>query len=204
MNGEAVHSEKGTWFERLVLSPIFCSTDDGTVISSPEEMIHESAQRAFKISTALGLLPGPVGMASILPEVAALTKLQINLIYRIARYHRKQEKVNKELILLIFGNAFGIAAGEALAHRLGSRLIIRSMNARITRSIARRIGSEIIERAAEKAMGRWIPVILAPLFGYFSRSMTQKIGREADKLFSGEIELEGLRTPSPSSTSGLT
>lgn len=188
MNGQ-VTEERLTWFEKII-SSLLSSSDDGSPVTYPEEMIHKAAQRAFKISTALGLVPGPIGMVTILPEVAALAKLQINLVYRIARYHHKQKTVNREIILLIFGNVMGVGVGEMLARRVGTKLIVKSVNASVIRGVAKRIGSQIIDRAAERAVGRWLPMLLAPLFGYFSRSMTKKIGREADRLFSGQIELE--------------
>lgn len=189
MNSHAI--ERVGWFERLMGS-FFSYTDDGHTVSDPEKMINEAAQRAFKISTALGLIPGPVAIVTILPEIVALTKLQMNLIRRIARYHRKQEKVTRELILLIFGNVVGIAAGEAVIKRVGTRLIIRSVHTTVMRGLAKKIGSRIIDRAAQRAVARWLPMIVAPLFGYFSRTMTEKIGREADRIFSGEIEIEAI------------
>ncbi len=189
MSGYAV--EKAGWFEKLTAN-FFSYADDGRGVSDPEEMIDEAAQRAFKISTALGLIPGPVGIATIFPEIVALTKLQLNLIGRIARYHNKQEKVTRELILLIFGNVVGIAVGEAVIKRAGTTLVIKSVQTRVMRALARQVGSRIIDRAAQKAIARWIPMVLAPVFGYFSRSMTEKIGREAERIFAGEIEIEAV------------
>jgi hypothetical protein len=147
-------------------------------------MIDEAAQKAFKISTALGLLPGPIGFISILPEVVALTKLQINLIYRIARHYDRAEMVDKEIVLLILANVLGVAGGETLIRRAGTTLVIRSANTRIVRGFARRIGTHVIDAAAEKMIGRWIPLATAPLFGYLSKSLTRKIGLEANRILS--------------------
>jgi uncharacterized protein (DUF697 family) len=181
--------EDKNWLEK-VLSSLLSYKEDGEAFESTEGMIDDAARRAFKISTALGLVPGPLGMATILPEVAALTRLQINLIYRIGKHYGKQEKVNKELVLLILGNAMGIAAGEALLRKAGTTLVVRSVNTGIIRALARKIGARMVDSALEKAVARWIPMVSAPLFGYFSRSLTKKIGREAVRLFSHEVEIE--------------
>lgn len=186
---EGAPQERQNWIEKTIDS-LLSHKQDGEPTGTPEEMIDEAGQKAFKISTALGLIPGPLGMAAILPEIAALTRLQINLIHRIAGHHRKQEKVSRELILLILGNALGVAAGESLVRRVGSALVIKSVNTRVIRGIARTVGTRIIDTAAEKATGRWIPMITAPLFGYLSRSLTRKIGREANRLFSQEMVQE--------------
>jgi len=135
-------------------------------------------------------VPGPIGMATILPEVIALTRLQVNLIYRIAKHHGKQERVNKELVLLILGNAMGIAAGEVLLRRAGTNLVVKSVSSGVIKGLSRRIGARIVDRAVERAIARWIPMVTAPLFGYFSRSLTRRIGKEAERIFSLRIEVE--------------
>ncbi len=186
--------ERQNWIEKTIYS-LLSYKQDGEPTGTPEEMIDEAGQKAFKISTALGLIPGPLGMAVILPEVAALTRLQINLIHRIAGHHRKQEHVSRELVLLILGNALGVAVGESLVRRVGSALVVRSVNTRIVRGITRKIGTLIIDTAAEKAVDRWIPTITAPLFGYLSRSLTRRIGWEANRLFSQELLQEMAPVP---------
>jgi hypothetical protein len=183
--------QKG-WLEDMVFSLLCHKEEDKEAFGSTEEMIDDAGRRAFRISTALGLVPGPLGMAAILPEVAVLIKLQINLIYRIGKYYGKGEKINKELILLVLGNAMGVSVGEIALRRAGEAVVVRSVNARITRELARKIGTKIIDRAAEKAVARWIPMAAAPLFGYFSRSLTRRIGKEARRLFSQEVETETL------------
>ncbi len=195
-NATVTLEDERNWLERVLSSLLSYKEEEGT-FGSTEEMIDEAARRAFRISTALGLIPGPLGMATILPEIAALTKLQINLIYRIAKYHGQEEKFNKELVLLILGNATGVAVGEIVLRRVGTALVVRSVNARVTRAVARKIGARIINRAAERAVARWIPMAAAPLFGYFSRSLTKRIGREARRLFSQEIETEAAEGTAP-------
>ena len=178
------------WFEKTI-SSLLSSKDGAEQLGTPEEMIDEAGQKAFKISTALGLIPGPIGVLGILPEVAALTRLQINLIYRIARHYDRAEIVNKEIVLLIFANVMGVAGGEALIRRVGTAFVVRSANTRVVRGLARRIGTHVIDAAAAKATGRWIPLATAPLFGYFSRSLTRKIGREAKRLLSAREPITG-------------
>jgi hypothetical protein len=176
-------AERQNWLEKI-LSNLLSYKDGEERDGTPDEMIEEAGRKAFKISTALGLIPGPIGFVSILPEVVALTKLQINLIYRIARHYDRAEEVDKEIVLLILANVLGVAGGEALIRKAGSALVMRSANTRVVKALARKVGTHIIDTAAEKAIGRWIPFLTAPLFGYFSRSLTRKIGVEAKRLLS--------------------
>ena len=180
---DGTSGERQGWIEKIA-STLLSYKEGAEPVGAPEEMIAEASRKAFRISTALGLIPGPLGVAAILPEVAVLTRLQINLIYRIAKYHGKDEAVDSTIVLLILGNVLGVAGGEVLVRRVGSTLVKRSANSRIVRSLARRIGTRIVDSAAEKATGRWIPMLTAPLLGYLSRSLTLKIGKEAERILS--------------------
>ncbi len=185
----AVNMAEQNWL-RKTIDNVLSRKYDGEMSGTPDEMIDEAAKKAFRVSTALGLIPGPIGMATIIPEVAALAGIHIGLIRRIAGYHHKQEKLSTELVLLILGNVMGVAAGEALVRKMGAALVVRSVNTGVIRGISRAVGSRIVESVAERAAGRWIPAVTAPVFGYMSRSLTRKIGREANKLFALEIIAE--------------
>jgi hypothetical protein len=191
----AIVDNESTWLEKTLRSFLSHRDEDDEVNSSdlrtPQEMTESAAARAFRVSTALGLIPGPIGMIAILPEVVTITKIQVNLIRRIARYHEKSEKVSPEMVLLILGNVFGVAAGEALTRKAGTALVVRSVNSRIIRQIARRVGNRMVDTVAEKAICRWIPMVSAPLFGYLSKSLTRRIGKEANRLLTRDVEIEG-------------
>ncbi len=184
-------AERQNWLEKI-LSSLLSHRNEADSLGTPDEMIDEAASKAFKISTALGLIPGPAGLMTVLPEVIALTRLQISLIYRIARHYGRTKMVDKEIVLLILANVMGVAGGEVLVRRAGERLVIKTANTRVVKALARRIGTHVIDTAAEKAVGRWIPLAIAPLFGYLSRSLTRKIGMEAVRLLSSQaLSIEG-------------
>ena len=109
------------WIEK-VASTLLSYRESAEPVGAPNEMISDAAHKAFKVSTALGLIPGPLGVAAILPEVAVLTRLQINLIYRIAKYHGRDESADSTIVLLILANVLGVAGGEVLIRRAGSTL----------------------------------------------------------------------------------
>lgn len=138
---------------------------------------------------AAALPPGPIGWATILPELIAVTKIQMNLIYSIAAHHGKQGKLNSTLIVLIFANEAGLTVGRQLVKKAGTKVIVRALGSKAIRPIAQKIAARIGARITQRVVGRWIPFVLAPLFGAFSKSMTTKIGREADKLLGQDIEL---------------
>jgi hypothetical protein len=170
------------WFLDILarLSP---NAENIEVQGTPEDMMHGAAKAAFRISTASGAVPGAFGLAAIVPEVAAISRLQILLVHRIAAYYRQPEIVNQQFILLIFANVLGVTAGESFVKKAGATLVLKVMTSDFAKRLAQKVGIELIIKAAEKSVLRWIPVVTAPVFGFFSRSMTLKIGREADLFF---------------------
>ena len=188
--------KSGHWFFDLLMK--FAPKPEEVVVTgTPEEMIKEAAQKAFWVSTTLSAVPGPFGMATILPEIGAVTKLQIDLVYKIAKYYKNLETINQSIVLLIFANALGLTIGNQLVRRVGVRLIIKALSAPVSEKVAQKIGLRIAAKITQRMAGRWLVVIAAPIFGLFSKKMTQKIGKEAKELFAGTtIEIEAtIRCP---------
>lgn len=176
------------WFVKLLMD-FAPDIEKIEVTGTSEEMTKTASWKAFSISTAAAIPPGPFGLVTILPEIVAVTKIQMNLIYRIAKYHQQVGKVNRTLVLLIFGNALGFAVGSEFLKKVGSRLLVESAGTQGVRNIALRIGKQITRRILPKTVARWVPIVLAPIFGAFSKSLTTKIGQEADKIFCKDIAI---------------
>lgn len=183
----------GSWFEGLfaeVWHTLAPKPQEIEIEGTPEEMTRKAARSAFLLSTGAGIPTGPIGLATIIPELIGLTKIQINLIYKIAKFYNQDAKVSATLILFILGNALGVVLKHALAEKMGTRIIGRSLSIGGTKMLAQKIGERISTKILRRAAGRWIPFVLAPVFGYFSYSMTKKVGREAENLWATVIEIE--------------
>lgn len=179
----------GHWFFDLItmFSP---DPDRIKVTGTPEEMITQAGREAFAVSSAAGLVPGPLGLAAIVPELVSVTKIQLNLVHRIASHYGSDTKMDKTILLLIFGEALGLAVGKTLVRQAGTRLIVRALETQVVRAVARKIGSRVVAGAIQRSAVRWIPLVAAPVLGAFSRSMTVKIGRQADNLFSQGVVID--------------
>jgi uncharacterized protein (DUF697 family) len=191
MNSESAGKDllHGHWFLDLLMK--FAPKPEEVVVTgTPEEMIRESAKKAFWVSTTLSAVPGPFGLATILPEIGAVTQVQLSLVYKIAKYYQRLETINRSIVLLIFANALGLTIGNQLVRRVGMRLVIKALSAPVSERMAQMIGVRIAAGITKRIAGRWLIVIAAPVFGLFSKQMTKKIGAEAMALFAEAIELE--------------
>ncbi len=183
----------GSWFERIlenVLNTLGPNPDEIKVDGTSQKMIRKASRAAFLISTGAGIPTGPMGLATIVPEVVALIKLQMDLIFKVAKFHQQEAKVNKTIILTVLGVAMGVVLKHALINKVGTRLIVKSLSAEGAKRITREIGEKFATGLLKRGLGRWIPLMLAPVFGYLSLSMTRKVGREAESLFSHELEVD--------------
>lgn len=175
------------WFGDLLMK--FMPTDMDIEGKAPEEMVKSASWKAFAISTAAAIPPGFIGYVTILPEIIAVTKVQINLIYSIAKYYRKAATMNATITTLIFANETGIAIGQDVVKKVGPKLVVRALGTKALRPITQRIAARIGARVTQRLVARWIPFLLAPVFGAFSKSMTTTIGKYAIKLFQNDIEI---------------
>lgn len=175
------------WFGKLLLDKQ--ETKNEKFGFNPEEMIKNASNKAFAISSAAALVPGPAGWITILPELLAITKIQISLIADIADYYGMAPKVNSSTIILVFANELGLSV-RGLAKKTGEKVIITVLSQKAVLAVSKRIGLKIGGKVTQRVLGRIVPFILAPIFGKFSKTMTERIGKEAIDLFSTGIEME--------------
>ena len=179
----------GHWFLELIT--LFSPDPERTAVTgTPEKMISQAGREAFAVSSAAGLVPGPLGLAVIVPELISVARIQLHLVHRIARYYGLNSRLNRSILLLIFAEALGLTVGKSLARRVGNRLVVRALETQLARNAAEKIGARIVASAIRKGLARYIPLIAAPVLGAFSRSMTVRVGRQADKLFSQGLTME--------------
>lgn len=181
--------ETGHWFFDLItmFTPPLSQVE---VTGTPEEMTREAARRVFAVSMAAGLAPGFFGIMTILPEIIAVTKIQIQLVHKIARFYNAGASLDRTVLLLIFSEAVGLMMGKSLLRRVGARLVVTTLSTGLARRTASLVGARIVAKAVQKAVARWLPVLMAPVLAAFSKSMTMRIGHHATKLFSEGIVVE--------------
>ena len=188
-------STEGFGFEKWFVETMMGLAPDPEKIQvdgAPRDMTDFASNKAFSVSFASGMMPGPFGMATILPELAAVTKIQMDLLYKIAKYHGQLDKVNRTLVLYVFGCALGVTAGRLLVQRVGSRLIVKALSTQAAQKIAAAVGARIGSSFVQKSAGRWISLATAPVFARLSKRMTEKIGEHAEDLFRQDIVIEKI------------
>ena len=151
-------------------------------------MIKTASWKAFGASAMMSLPPGAIGYATIIPELISITKIQIDLIHQIAAYYGKlDEAKNPKILLLIIANAGGVETVKNLYEKIGANYLIKALGTEVVKDLAKKIGINLTQNAISKLVGRWIPIAMSPIFGYYSKKLTEKTGKCAIELFSNTI-----------------
>jgi hypothetical protein len=161
---------------------------------SPSEraksLVLQASAKSALVSGTLALPPGPPGMLTILPDLFAIWRIQRQLVSDIAAAYGKSSQLGpREMIYCLFRHAAGQAVRDVVV-RLGERVLVRRMTLRLIRGTLQRIGVEISERAAGRAISRWLPIIGAVGIGGYAFYDTAQVGNTATIFFQKELMRE--------------
>ena len=155
-------------------------------LSSVDKLISNYAMMNAGISGAAGIIPGPVGMLSVVPEIIAVTRNQIAMIYDIGAAYGHEKSINKELLMAIFAAAAGSGTIGVLTIR-GGQVLIRRASLRVMQKLITVLGGKISQQAIKAALAKWIPLVGAAGMAYWSKYSTEQIAKQAHAIFKLQI-----------------
>jgi hypothetical protein len=153
-------------------------------------LIAEASFKAAAISGALALPPGPLGWLTILPDLAAIWRLQAQMVADIAAAFGKQGQLTQEsMVYCLFRHAAAQVLRD-LVTRMGERLIVRRLSSRVAENFLESIGIRLIQRVARRGLWRWLPMVGALAVAGYAYYDTEQVGKTAVEFFSHDIELK--------------
>lgn len=150
-----------------------------------------ASAKAAAISSGAALLPGPLGLASLLPDLISVYKVQAQMVSDIAAVYGKSPLLNKELMVYCLFKHGGAHLLEDLVSRVGERFLIRRSSLRFLQAVVSKVGYRLTQRVMGKALARWVPIVGAGAVGYYAYRDTRKVAQTAIELFSREIIAQG-------------
>jgi hypothetical protein len=149
-----------------------------------------AALRAAATSGTLALPPGPLGMATILPDLLAIWQIQKQMVADIAATYGKSVMLTREMMVFcLFKHGAAILVRDIVV-RVGERLLIRRVALRVLQQALQRIGIRITQRVIGQAISRYIPFVGALAIGSYAYYDTSQVAATAIDTFSREIEIE--------------
>lgn len=154
------------------------------------KLISEASFKAAAISGALALPSGPLGWLTILPDLAAIWRLQAQMVADIGAVFGKQGKLTEEsLIYCLFRHATAQVVRD-LVTRMGERIVVRRGSLRAAENLFELIGIKLVHRVARGGLWRLLPAIGALAVATYAYYDTEQVGQNAIEFFSKDIELK--------------
>lgn len=154
-----------------------------------------AARNAALTSGALALPPGALGWLTVLPELAAVWRLQAQMVADIAGLYGREIALDREQMMYCLFRHTAAQAVRDLVVQVGGRLLVQQASVRALQSIARQVGIKLTQRSIGSGAARWLPVVGAVGVGAYAYYDTVQVARTAIELF--ESERRALPPPLP-------
>jgi EcsC protein family len=175
-----------------VIHEIPASTEKETseALIRSRKLISEASFKAAAISGALALPSGPFGWLTILPDLAAIWRLQAQMVADIGGAFGKKGKLTEEsMIYCLFRHAAAQVVRD-LVTRMGERVVVQRGSLRVAEDVLQRIGIKLVHRVARGGLWRLLPAIGALAVAAYAYYDTDQVGQTAIEFFSKDIELK--------------
>lgn len=150
----------------------------------------EASFRAAAISGALALPTGPLGWLTVLPDLAAIWRLQAQLVADIGAVFGKKGRLTEESIIYCLFRHAAAQAVRDLVTRMGERVVVQRVSVRVAENVLERIGVNLVHRVARRGLWRLLPAIGALAVAGYAYYDTEQVGQTAIEFFTQDIEFK--------------
>ncbi|MFT7721492.1 MAG: hypothetical protein QM788_01460 [Roseateles sp.] len=148
--------------------------------------IEAASAKAALAAGALALPPGPLGWATIAPEMLAVWRIQRQLVADIAALYGRSAQLGPAQMMWCLFRHTAAQALRDLGVRVGERVIVRPATQLLLQRAAGAVGVQLGKQAAGRALSRWVPLAGAAGVGAYAWWDTRQVGRAALQLFEQE------------------
>ena len=154
-----------------------------------------AALKAAAISGSFTLPPGPLGMATVLPDLLAVWRVQQQLVADIAGAFGKTSALTPETMVICLFKHGGTALTKRLFARKGQDVVVQRIANRTLLQLLEKIGVRVAQRIAAKSLSRWLPVLGALGAGAYAYYDTTHVAASAIDLFSQNVRIASEDSP---------
>jgi hypothetical protein len=158
-------------------------------LARARHIANTAAAKAALLSGGLALPPGPIGFATIIPDLIGIWKLQAQMVADIAGVFGKKAFLTREQMLYCLFKHAAAQLVRDLVTRVGERLLIRRVSLEAMERIIRKAAGRVTQRVIGEALSRWLPIVGAVGVGAYAFYDTAQVGKTAIDLFQRNLEL---------------
>lgn len=152
--------------------------------------IESAASKAALAAGAMALPIGPLGWATIAPEMLAVWHIQRQLVADIAALYGRSAQLGPTQMMWCLFRHTAAQALRDLGVRVGERVIVRPVAQAVLQRAAGAVGLHLGRKVATKALSRWVPLVGAAGVGAYAWWDTRQVGRAALQLFEHEVVID--------------
>ena len=148
-----------------------------------------AANKAALAAGTLALPPGPLGWLTILPELAAIWRIQRQMVADIAGAIGVSAELTRSHMLYCLFRHTAAQAFRDLGVRLGQRGVVQALSSRALRRLVGHVGVSLSRRTVAKGVARWVPVVGAAGVAAYAWYDSSRIAATAIAMFDPVIDL---------------
>ncbi|MCS6904145.1 MAG: hypothetical protein RML72_03255 [Bacteroidia bacterium] len=174
-------------FEKIIREKkLFYLQNQPPLPENVENIIKKYSLLNAGIAAGSAMMPTPISILAIVPELIAVTTNQVKMLIDIAAAYDKHPILSKDLLMSLLCYIDGIPTPliEADKSKILFPRFTESMSQQLATAVARQIGI----RLGKSSVLRFIPILGSVALGYWVQLYTSRLGQSAIAFFQKRIE----------------
>ena len=147
------------------------------------KLIRQAAIKASAVSATLSVPAGVTGVLTSIPDIAAIWRIQAQLVSDIAATYGKFAQLSREAMVWCLFRHSAAQLVRDIAVRTGSRIVVQKVSFAVLETLLKKIGLKVSTKFLGRAALRAIPAIGALGNGAYSFYDTTEVGKTAAAYF---------------------
>ena len=187
-------AEKITEALHRVISEVPLSRE-GT-ISTPATraavLAEAAARKAAMISGGMAIVPGPLGILTIIPALIEIWKVQRQLVADIAAAYGKTPTLSPTTMLYCLFRHGSATIFKETVIQVSGRLLVRQASLATIHELVKRVSVNVTQRLVGQFVSRFVPLVGSAALGAFTYWDTKKVAKAAIQTFEKELDVEAI------------
>ena len=142
-----------------------------------KKLIRQAAVKASLVSATLSVPAGVTGVLTSIPDIAAIWRIQAQLVSDIAATYGKFAQLSREAMVWCLFRHSAAQLVRDIAVRTGSRIVVQKVSFAVLEKLLKKIGVKVSTKFLGRAALRAIPAIGALGNGAYSFYDTTEVGK---------------------------
>ena len=170
-------------FELITDIPESLYTPTDTADEKATKLIRQAAIKASAVSATLSVPAGFTGVITSIPDIAAIWRIQAQLVSDIAATYGKYAQLSREAMVWCLFRHSAAQLVRDIAVRTGSRIVVQKLSLAALEALLKKIGLKVSTKFLGRVALRAIPAIGAIGNGAYSFYDTTEVGKTAAAYF---------------------